>query len=44
MSVESNLLKAKYVLNLSDDEFEGIKSAVEEMKNKQGFKDLSKNQ
>lgn len=44
MSVESNLLKAKQVLNLSDDEFEGVKLAVEHMKNKQGFKDLSKNQ
>lgn len=44
MSVESNLLKAKSILNLSDDEFDGIKSAVEHMKNKQGVKDLSKSQ
>ena len=44
MSVESNLLKAKHILNLSDDEFEGVKSAVENMKNKQDVKDLSKSQ
>lgn len=44
MSVKYNLLKAKQVLNLSDDEFKGICLALENMKNKQDVIDLSKNQ
>ena len=45
MSVESNLLKAKCILNLSDDEFDGVKSAVEQMKDERsvtGFKHLDR--
>ncbi|RAJ17538.1 hypothetical protein LX77_03864 [Gelidibacter algens] len=36
MSVESNLLEAKQILNLSDDEFNGVKLAIKYMCEKQG--------
>lgn len=35
MNIDLLLNKAKQILNLSDDEFNGVKLAIEHMKNKQ---------
>lgn len=45
MSAESNILKPKHILNLSDKEFECVKSDVEKIKDERsvtGFKHLDR--